>query len=130
MPRKRTAPQEPVQESFKEPTLAETLAAMAVREKLAEEKRKQSQTAEEAYRAELREIKTLEDQVEGLRNRALIGVLTPPVIDALAPRHTRSCSDENQENASGDCPRCSLLEVQRTEWVDFKWKFEVEAQSY
>jgi homospermidine synthase len=80
----------------------------------------------------LREAKEQEEKaavvVACARNNALIAVLTPDVIDALAPEHSRtSCDDNSLSNDEHGCARCVLLAAQRDGWIEATWAFTVES---
>lgn len=126
---KRTAKPKP-QPAPPPPTPAPTAFELKeqIRKQQAEldEARRTASQADTIVRSKSEALKKTHETLQGLRDMALLGVLSPEVINALAPEHSRtSCMDTNTCNA-GDCPRCSLLDAHRVGYIDFDFRFEVQ----
>lgn len=117
------APAKPTKESLKArlaAVQAETNAKQAVYNK-----------ADEDLRASKVEADNIARELADLRNQAFIDLLTPELIDVLAPDHERSsCSDSNTCNTSRGCTRCNLLEARVMKYIDFEFTFEVKRTDY
>lgn len=63
-------------------------------------------------------------------NAMLLSVLTPDVVDALAPEHTRrGCSDDSRDYVGGRCARCTLLVALRDGYMEGSWAFTTSEES-
>ncbi len=79
--------------------------------------------ADAAARAIAKEVSNAEAEVKQQRDGGLLAILTPAVIDGIAPEHDRtSCADDRR---CDDCARCVLLEAAHCGWIDASWRFTV-----
>lgn len=72
--------------------------------------------------------KTADEQIRAARDEALVSILTPEVVDILAPEHgRRSCSDQDTRNDYDGCARCALLGALTTKTMPGSaWRFTVD----
>lgn len=89
---------------------------------------------QQALNAAREEALELKQELVAARREAIIAVLTPDLIDALAPEHASfrgrpECSDEKPIQYSPEeagCPRCTLKAAAEVKWGNFNWTFTVE----
>jgi hypothetical protein len=68
--------------------------------------RREVNEAETRLRTQQAEADKIAGEIEALRDQAMLGILTPAVVDALAPEHSlKGCSDEDAPNHEGRCAR-------------------------
>lgn len=106
----------------------------AIRAKQADVKKDLDAATKERLRAAAHEesvtsaMKKLEEQAKLARDTALLTVLTPEVIDALAPEHrTPKCENDADPNY---CARCALTAAHRDGWIDAQWRFTVGPEPF
>ena len=88
--------------------------------------RREVNEAETRLRTQQAEADKIAGEIEALRDQAMLGILTPAVVDALAPEHSlKGCSDEDAPNHEGRCARCMLLHGMRNGWFEGRWTFVV-----
>lgn len=102
---------------------------MTPKERLAEVQKRAAIAKAEASRADAiaravdKEVRDAEEGVKKQRDAGLLAILTPAVIDSIAPDHDRTnCADDRR---SDDCARCVLLEAAHCGWIDAEWRFTV-----
>ncbi len=102
---------------------------MTPKERLAEAQKRAALARTEADRAGAivraveKEVSDAAAEVKRERDAGLLAILTPAIIDAIAPEHDRtSCGDDRR---CEDCARCVLLEAAHCGWIDASWRFTV-----
>jgi hypothetical protein len=86
--------------------------------------RKAAERAAEQHTREAMARQATEQKFRDARNGALVALLTPELVDVLAPKHERrNCHDGDQSNGGGRCARCTLLDARRNGFLDGTWAF-------
>lgn len=115
---------------LKKKTKAELEAQLAEAQDRVKAHQEAYNKADQELRGQKIQVQSIEQELETLRNTTLLEVLTPEVIDAIVPAHSRtSCSDTNKCNAERGCSRCALLEAKSMGYIDFSWSFEIRSRS-
>ena len=75
--------------------------------------------------------KAAEEEIRAARNEALLSILTPEIVDILAPEHDRPdddrCTDAASLNDLDGCARCALLNAIITAKMPGSgWRFSVD----
>lgn len=96
--------------------------------KKAEDEARDLVSAAEKRRAEAAAHRQdVEYQIGMCRNSALVAILTPDVVDVLAPYHRPGkCTDGGLGNDNGPCARCTLLQALKSGNLDGRWTFSTD----